>query len=100
MGLLTEEFTFPEIPLVLIDTTGCDMWELETSDEISRANEGEVSLVCVYVKKLIESGVKPKDIAVITPYNLQVTVKVPCEVYGTLLGKSNCFCRSSCYACN
>ncbi len=58
--------------MVLIDTTGCEMYELETSDEISRANEGEAAIVCIYVKGLIDSGIKPQDIAVITPYNLQV----------------------------
>ena len=61
-----------EIPLLLIDTTGCEMHELESSDEISKANEGEVALVVIHVKKLIDSGIDPIDIAVITPYNLQV----------------------------
>ena len=59
-------------PLVLIDTTGCDMFELEASDEISKANEGEVALVCLHVRQLLQAGVKAEDIAVITPYNLQV----------------------------
>ena len=57
---------------MLIDTTGCDMYEMEAGDEISKANEGEVALVCIHVKQLIKAGVQPKDIAVITPYNLQV----------------------------
>ena len=57
---------------MLIDTAGCDMYELEASDEISKANEGEVELVCQHVEQLIKSGIKPADIAVITPYNLQV----------------------------
>ena len=38
-------FFFPDIPLVLIDTSGCDMFEVESGDEISKANEGEVALV-------------------------------------------------------
>lgn len=38
-------FHFPDIPLVLIDTSGCDMFEVESGDEISKANEGEVALV-------------------------------------------------------
>jgi len=56
----------------LIDTTGCDMPEAKTEDEISTANEGEAAIVCVHVNNLIESGLRPQDIAVITPYNLQV----------------------------
>lgn len=60
------------IPLVLIDTTGCDMYEMATPDEISKANEGEVALVCLHVEELVSSGLNPADIAVITPYNLQV----------------------------
>ncbi|XP_059090373.1 DNA-binding protein SMUBP-2-like [Tigriopus californicus] len=60
------------VPLVLIDTTGCDMYEMATPDEISKANEGEVALVCLHVEELISSGLNPADIAVITPYNLQV----------------------------
>ena len=48
------------------------MFELETSDEISKANEGEVALVCLHVEELVKAGVDPSDIAVITPYNLQV----------------------------
>ena len=33
---------------------------------------GEASIVVSHVNKLIEGGVKPADIAVIAPYNLQV----------------------------
>ena len=58
--------------LVLIDTAGCDMYELEAGDEISKANEGEVALTVLHVEQLIKSGLKAQDIAVITPYNLQV----------------------------
>ncbi len=59
-------------PLVLIDTSGCDFFEAKTDDEISKANEGEVALVCIHTEQLIKSGLDPKDIAIITPYNLQV----------------------------
>ena len=38
-------FLSSEVPLVLIDTSGCEMFEVESGDEISKANEGEVSLV-------------------------------------------------------
>ena len=58
--------------LLMVDTAGCDMGELTTSDNISKANEGEAAIVLYHVKELVEVGVKPEDIAVVTPYNLQV----------------------------
>ncbi len=39
---------------------------------ICSGNEGEAALVCHHVSRLVAAGVKPADIAVITPYNLQV----------------------------
>lgn len=33
---------------------------------------GEADLVAIHVESLIKSGVKSQDIAVISPYNLQV----------------------------
>eukprot|EP00092_Neocalanus_flemingeri_P015084 GFUD01016295.1.p1 GENE.GFUD01016295.1~~GFUD01016295.1.p1 ORF type:complete len:986 (-),score=401.27 GFUD01016295.1:749-3706(-) len=58
--------------LLLLDTAGCSMEEMTTKDNISKANEGEAALVCFHVKRLVEQGVNVEDIAVITPYNLQV----------------------------
>jgi ATP-dependent RNA/DNA helicase IGHMBP2 len=60
------------IPLLLIDTAGCDRLELETSEDSSKGNEGEADIVGSHVGSLIEAGVQPSSIAVITPYNLQV----------------------------
>jgi len=60
--------------LLFIDTAGCSMSELTTSNQISKANEGEAALVCHHVKCLVEEGVKVEDIAVVTPYNLQAEV--------------------------
>ncbi|XP_064637243.1 DNA-binding protein SMUBP-2-like isoform X2 [Lineus longissimus] len=60
------------LPLLLIDTAGCDLPELQLPEQISKANEGEADLVAVHVESLISSGVKPETIAVIAPYNLQV----------------------------
>lgn len=60
------------VPLLLIDTAGCDLYESAVSDEGSKANTGEAALVTLHVLKLIESGVPAKDIAIVTPYNLQV----------------------------
>jgi len=58
--------------LLLMDTAGCSMQEMTTKDQISKANEGEAALVCHHVKCLVEQGVDVEDIAVVTPYNLQV----------------------------
>ncbi|KFM70475.1 DNA-binding protein SMUBP-2, partial [Stegodyphus mimosarum] len=60
------------VPLLLIDTAGCDLYELEAENEESKGNEGEANLVALHVENLIKSGLSPTDIAVITPYNLQV----------------------------
>uniref|UniRef100_A0A673XMK3 DNA helicase n=1 Tax=Salmo trutta TaxID=8032 RepID=A0A673XMK3_SALTR len=59
-------------PLLLIDTAGCGLSEMEVTDEQSKGNQGEVDIVELHIKALTEAGVKPKDIAVIAPYNLQV----------------------------
>uniref|UniRef100_A0A6I8NXW6 DNA-binding protein SMUBP-2 n=1 Tax=Ornithorhynchus anatinus TaxID=9258 RepID=A0A6I8NXW6_ORNAN len=59
-------------PLLLIDTAGCGLLELEQEDEQSKGNQGEVRLVGLHVQALVEAGVRAADIAVIAPYNLQV----------------------------
>ncbi|XP_054895009.1 DNA-binding protein SMUBP-2 isoform X1 [Poeciliopsis prolifica] len=59
-------------PLLLIDTAGCGLSEMEIADEQSKGNQGEVDIVSLHIKTLTEAGVKAKDIAVIAPYNLQV----------------------------
>jgi len=69
-GVTRSELT--ETVLLLIDTAGADMLEFSTLDGISKGNEGEASLVCQKVKELVEFGLKQEDMAVITPYNLQV----------------------------
>ena len=67
------------IPLLLIDTAGCDVREKEVEDEVSKGNEGETEIVAAHVAALITAGLQPSDIAVIAPYNLQVTM-ISCEV--------------------
>ncbi|XP_056137744.1 DNA-binding protein SMUBP-2 [Lampris incognitus] len=59
-------------PLLLIDTAGCGLSELEVTDEQSKGNQGEADIVELHIKALTEAGLKAKDIAVIAPYNLQV----------------------------
>ncbi|XP_019329893.1 PREDICTED: DNA-binding protein SMUBP-2 [Aptenodytes forsteri] len=60
------------IPLLLIDTAGCGLFELEVEDEQSKGNPGEVQLAGLHIQALVEAGVKAQDIAVVAPYNLQV----------------------------
>lgn len=60
------------IPLLLIDTAGCGLSEMEDTDEQSKGNQGEVDIVALHIKALTEAGLQVKDIAVIAPYNLQV----------------------------
>ncbi|XP_051580007.1 DNA-binding protein SMUBP-2-like isoform X1 [Myxocyprinus asiaticus] len=60
------------IPLLLIDTAGCGLNEMEDTDEQSKGNQGEVDIVALHIKALTEAGVQVRDIAIIAPYNLQV----------------------------
>ncbi|NXN16591.1 SMBP2 protein, partial [Indicator maculatus] len=69
-GVMATEET--NVPLLLIDTAGCGLFELEVEDEQSKGNPGEVQLAGLHIQALVEAGVKAKDIAVIAPYNLQV----------------------------
>ena len=59
-------------PLLFIDTAGKGFEEkLETGSE-SRYNPEEAELVLAELKKMLEAGVKPEEIAVISPYSAQV----------------------------
>ncbi|XP_059831492.1 DNA-binding protein SMUBP-2 isoform X2 [Hypanus sabinus] len=69
-GVVSTEETV--IPLLLVDTSGCGLPEIDEEDEQSKGNKGEVQIVVKHIQALTEAGVCPKDIAVITPYNLQV----------------------------
>ncbi|KAK1335647.1 hypothetical protein QTO34_003440 [Cnephaeus nilssonii] len=60
------------LPLLLVDTAGCGLSELEGEEDQSKGNPGEVRLVSSHVQALVDAGVAASDIAVITPYNLQV----------------------------
>jgi DNA polymerase alpha-associated DNA helicase A len=72
-------------PLIFIDTQGGDFPEKTEDGEDrlkkgklgglhseSKSNEMEAVLVREHVKTLVEAGVRPEDIAVVTPYNAQV----------------------------
>ncbi|CAH6793435.1 DNA-binding protein SMUBP-2 [Phodopus roborovskii] len=60
------------VPLLLIDTAGCGLLELDEEDSQSKGNPGEVRLVALHIQALVDAGVHAGDIAVIAPYNLQV----------------------------
>ncbi|KFY70104.1 hypothetical protein V499_09466 [Pseudogymnoascus sp. VKM F-103] len=72
-------------PLVFWDTQGGDFPEASEEEGVSKkagkglmgeskSNEMEAALVKLHVKNLVEAGVKPEDIAVVTPYNAQLAL--------------------------
>lgn len=68
-GVVSNAWT--EEPLCFVDTAGCGHEETSEQDEASRHNPGEADLVVQIVTELIDAGVSPADLAVITPYNAQ-----------------------------
>ncbi|KAF9485626.1 P-loop containing nucleoside triphosphate hydrolase protein [Pholiota conissans] len=67
---------FLETPVVFFDTAGCEYFERldGDGDEGSRCNENEATIVNNWIDKLIEFGIAPNQIAIITPYQAQVTL--------------------------
>ncbi|KZV87777.1 P-loop containing nucleoside triphosphate hydrolase protein [Exidia glandulosa HHB12029] len=74
-----------DVPVVFFDTAGCEYFERLEGDadggsggkgveEGSRCNENEAVVVKMWVEKLVEAGVLPSQIAIITPYQAQVTL--------------------------
>ncbi|KAL2868123.1 putative DNA helicase [Aspergillus lucknowensis] len=70
-------------PLVFWDTQGGDFVEKAENEDIakkealfseSKSNEMEALIVARHVDNLVQAGVRPEDIAVITPYNGQLAV--------------------------
>lgn len=49
----------------------CEMEERKDEEE-STLNEGEAEVAMAHAKRLIQSGVQPSDIGIITPYAAQV----------------------------
>ncbi|KAF2005554.1 P-loop containing nucleoside triphosphate hydrolase protein [Amniculicola lignicola CBS 123094] len=84
----TKETEDTREPLVFWDTQGGDFGEkVEDEDEglgkgkgkagllgDSKSNEAEAALVKMHVGKLVAAGVRPEDIAVVTPYNAQLAI--------------------------
>lgn len=60
------------VPVQFIDTAGADYSEALEEDGESRLNEAEAGLVVQKVLALLETGVTPDAISVITPYSAQV----------------------------
>ena len=58
--------------LSLVDTVGTHMNESCQDEDDSKSNSGEAAIVSVLLNQLLESGLKPEDIAVISPYAAQV----------------------------
>ncbi|KAG1819294.1 AAA domain-containing protein [Suillus subaureus] len=74
-----DEDTIKEIlgtPVVFYDTAGCEYFERidGDSDEGSRCNENEAAVVSKWVERLVGAGLLPSQIALITPYQAQVTL--------------------------
>ena len=73
-------------PLIFLDTQGGDFPERTEDEGIgrsagkganlgdSKSNELEAALVQAHVARLVEAGVRAEDIAVVTPYNAQVSL--------------------------
>ncbi|KIK68283.1 hypothetical protein GYMLUDRAFT_154386 [Collybiopsis luxurians FD-317 M1] len=67
-------------PVTFFDTAGCEYFERVSGeggvgdDEGSRCNENEATVVKQWVDSLVEAGVGPERIAIITPYQAQVTL--------------------------
>ncbi|KAF8802852.1 P-loop containing nucleoside triphosphate hydrolase protein [Phlegmacium glaucopus] len=65
-----------QTPVVFFDTAGCEYFERldGDGDEGSRCNENEGTIVSNWVDKLVQVGIVPSQIAIITPYQAQVTL--------------------------
>ncbi len=62
----------PHEPVVFVDTVGRDAKERTRQGSTSKENPEEALLVTQMVQNLLNSGMAPEDIAVISPYNDQV----------------------------
>lgn len=78
-------------PVVFFDTAGCEYFERQETDsdndEGSKCNENEALVVKNWIERLVSVGVSSDQIAVITPYQAQVTLLASLlrPTYGTSL---------------
>jgi len=68
-GVIANDLT--ETPVQFVDTAGASYDESVEADGDSRLNPQEAELACQKVQALMEAGVSPSEIAVITPYAAQ-----------------------------
>ena len=62
-----------DVPMVVVDTTGCDMDERTAEGSGSKYNDGEASVVVALIEELTgQGGLYLTDIGIITPYQAQV----------------------------
>ncbi|KAM0332426.1 hypothetical protein ACHAQA_002707 [Verticillium albo-atrum] len=93
-------------PLIFIDTQGGDFPEKSEDDNgdaakkakfslngESKSNEMEAAVVRQHARQLVDAGIKPEDIAVVTPYNAQLALLAPLkeELPGIELGSVDGF---------
>lgn len=98
-------------PLIFIDTQGGDFAEKNEDEQDavggkkltksmlygeSKSNEMEAALVRQHVRGLVEAGVRPEDIAVVTPYNAQVRI-LSLSFYMITPGYSWCSCCAAAF---
>ncbi|MBI3299103.1 MAG: AAA family ATPase [Elusimicrobia bacterium] len=80
------------VPLVYVDTAGTG-WE-EGLDELlqSRFNEGEAELAVKLARRLLDAGLDPKQVAILTPYTAQSRlIKSKLRVPGLEIGSVDGF---------
>ena len=70
-------------PLFMIDTLGDTGAGELVDDDGSKSNPGEAQLAVDRVQGLLDAGLLPKDIAIVTPYNAQAKLlRAVCDEYG------------------
>lgn len=70
-GVKDNEIT--SVPLVFIDTAGAG-YDESTNEEDSKYNKNEAECAFHYTRKLVQSNILEEDIAVISPYNGQISI--------------------------
>lgn len=70
--LLNDAVYLDPKPWQFFDTAGADFQEMEDEASSSRVNDAEARFVAKKVAQLIEAGIKPQAISVISPYAAQV----------------------------
>lgn len=81
-GVIATELT--ETPVHFIDTAGASFDEAPEPDGESRFNTQEAALILNKVAALVEAGVAPRDMGVITPYAAQVRLLLEQSKYPDL----------------